>query len=37
MLIVPFNNKHLELSIETTMSIEEIGRIVALIENPLRQ
>jgi hypothetical protein len=29
MLIVPFNNKHLELSIETSMSIEEIGRVRA--------
>ena len=37
MLIVPFNNKHLELSIETSMPIEEIGRIVAVIENALRQ
>jgi hypothetical protein len=37
MLIVPFDNKHLELSIETSMSIEEIGRIVAVIEKALRQ
>jgi hypothetical protein len=36
MLIFPFNNKHVELSIETSMSIEEIGRIVAVIENALR-
>jgi hypothetical protein len=36
MLIVPFNDKHLELSIEPSVSIEEIGRIIAVIENALR-
>jgi hypothetical protein len=36
MLIFPFNNKHVELSIEPITSIEEIGRIVAVIENALR-
>jgi hypothetical protein len=35
-LIVPFNDKHLELSIEPSMSIEEIGGIIAVIENALR-
>jgi hypothetical protein len=37
MLIVPFNNKHLELTIDTSMPIEKIGGIVAVIENALRQ
>ena len=37
MLIVPFDNKHLELSIETSTSFQEIGRIVTAIENALRQ
>jgi anti-sigma factor ChrR (cupin superfamily) len=36
MLIVPFNDKHPELSIEPSMSIEEIARIIAMIENALR-
>jgi len=33
MLIIPFENKHVELSIETNMTLEEIGRIVSLIED----
>ena len=33
MLIIPFDNKHVELSIETNMTLEEIGRIVSLIED----
>jgi hypothetical protein len=33
MLIVPFNNKHVELSIERSTSLEEIGRVAALFEN----
>jgi len=37
MLIVPFNNKHLELSIETSTSFQEIGRIVTAIEDVLHQ
>lgn len=37
MLIVPFNNKHLELTIDTSMPIEKIGGIVAVIESALRQ
>jgi hypothetical protein len=37
MLIVPFNNKHLELSIETSASFQEIGRIVTAIEDVLHQ
>jgi hypothetical protein len=37
MVIVPFNNRHVELSIETSMSLEEIGRLVALVEIAARQ
>jgi hypothetical protein len=37
MLIVPFDNKHLELSIETSTSFQEIGRIVTAIEDVLHQ
>ncbi len=37
MLIIPFDNKHLELSIETSTSFQEIGRIVTAIENVLHQ
>lgn len=37
MVIIPFNSKHVELSIETSMSLEEIGRVVALVENATRQ
>jgi len=37
MLIVPFDNKHLELSIETSASFQEIGRIVTAIEDVLHQ
>ncbi|MGA2237943.1 MAG: hypothetical protein ABSG74_01900 [Candidatus Bathyarchaeia archaeon] len=37
MLIVPFDDKRLELSIETSTSFQEIGRIVAAIESALRQ
>jgi hypothetical protein len=37
MLIVPFNDKRLELSIETSASFEQIGRIVTAIETALRQ
>ena len=37
MLIVPFNDKHLELTIEPSMPIEEIARLIAVIEKTLRQ
>jgi hypothetical protein len=37
MLIVPFDNKHLELSIETSASLQEIGRIFTAIEDALHQ
>lgn len=37
MLIVPFDNKHLELSVETSTSFQEIGRIVTAIEAALSQ
>jgi len=37
MLIVPFDNKHIELSIETSMPLGEIGRVLAVIENALPQ
>ncbi len=37
MLIVPFDNKHLELSIETSASFQEIGKIVTAIEDVLHQ
>ena|GEM_PF-2897060 len=37
MLIVPFDNKHIELSIETSIPLGEIGRVLAAIENALRQ
>ncbi len=37
MLIVPFNDKHLELTIEPSMPIEEIARLIPVIENMLRQ
>jgi hypothetical protein len=36
MLIVPFDDKRLELSIEPFVSIEEIGRIIAVIKNAVR-
>jgi hypothetical protein len=32
MLIIPFEDKHVELSIETGVPLEEIGRIVTLVE-----
>lgn len=35
MLIVPFDNKHLELSIESSAEFQEIGRILAAIEGAL--
>jgi hypothetical protein len=37
MLVVPFDNKHLELSIEASTSFQEIGRIVTAIEDVLHQ
>lgn len=37
MLIIPFENKHVELSIETGVSLEEIGRIVTLVEDSARE
>lgn len=37
MLIIPFGDKHVELSIETNMALEEIGRIVSLIEDAARE
>jgi hypothetical protein len=33
MLIVPFEDKHVELSIETGVPLEEIGRIITLVED----
>jgi hypothetical protein len=37
MLIVPYDNNHLELSIDASMPIEQIGGMVASIEDVLRQ
>jgi hypothetical protein len=37
MLIIPFENKHVELSIETGVPLEEIGRIVTLVEDSARE
>jgi hypothetical protein len=37
MLIVPYDNNHLELSIDASMPIEQIGGVVASIEGVLRQ
>jgi hypothetical protein len=36
MLIIPFEDKHVELSIETGVPLEEIGRIVTLVEDSAR-
>ena len=37
MLIIPFENNHVELSIETGVSLEEIGRIVTIVEDSARE
>jgi hypothetical protein len=37
MLIVPYDNNHLELSIDANMPIEEIGGVVSTIEDILHQ
>jgi hypothetical protein len=37
MVIIPFENKHVELSIETGVPLGEIGRIVALVEDSARE
>jgi len=37
MLIVPHDNNHLELSIDASMPIEEIGGVVSTIEDILHQ
>ena len=37
MLIIPFEDKHVELSIETGVPLEEIGRIVTLVEDSARE
>jgi hypothetical protein len=37
MLIVPYDNNHLELSIDSNMPIEEIGGVVGAIEDVLHQ
>jgi hypothetical protein len=37
MLIVPFKDKHVELSIETSMPLERIESIVTLIETSIRE
>ncbi len=36
-LIIPFENKHVELSIEMDVPLEEIGRIVSLVEDAARE
>jgi hypothetical protein len=36
-LIVAFENKHVEVSIEANMPLEEIGRIVSLVEDAARE
>ena len=37
MLIVPFEDKHVELSIETSMPLQEVERVVSLIETTIRE
>jgi hypothetical protein len=37
MLIIPFDNKHVELSIERDMTLEEIGGIVSIVEDAARE
>ena len=37
MLIIPFENGHVELSIETNTTLEEIGNIISVVEDSARE